>query len=1355
MQNRLLTIVTAIALLFPYTAPFTYAEAGADRDALLTQAEVLSTPWDSPGEKDDGTDTNPCMVYGLAGLPDGSILAAQGPQNMAGYWYDADFPQLVRLEAADGTRTVLSEGAGYSQIAVAAGQGLVAVADRETAWLFSIDELTDPDEEWGDLGQNSALVFLSDGGMLATGGRNAYLHLLNTEWENRDRALSGHAGSITALASGGALLFSAGADGALKIWDPNTAKLVKTLRPGRGRMVGLQPTAGGKGLHVVFADGSAVLYDLASYRGSAWNTGLGAVALCAFSQDGGLAAFHDGKDTVVVWDLSGSRETERIAARVSEGHALTALAFSADNGRVLLGYSDGTVSARVMDAKVLELLSRAGLSESKRNSWLGERRLAIGDAAGAVRCFQAAGDAEGIARAGRALLAADGADAAETLFRRSADRDGLVLAGRYYLEHGAWAAALRCLSDTQGRAAAAAAVGDAAFDAQAFDDALEYYLQASDASRLTKLAQALFVRRNYSGAANAYSKAGDKAGLRRAAEALFKAGSRTDAARLLMDAGDAATVSSWAASLLASRDWRDAAELCALLKDTAGARRAAAALQEAKDPDGAFRAYMAIGDRTAAKAIPDGMVAEGSAMFRALESFKDMADISQKLGQLFSGAAELYELGGMKEEVTASLPAYVANYNYIFPMVWYSAVGQEEKIKGVADTAFSYGVLIASLVGYSAVQDKEGMAKVAQAMMRARRYEEAVIAYTRLDDTEGLNAAAAALMASGNVKLAEEIYRDTGSTSGLSALAANAKGAGDATEAAKLYAEAGNAAAVLAMAQEAEAKGGPAAAADLYALVPDGAVVKREAARLIEAGFFAEGRKLLEAAADPAGLAALAQRYADLGVFDEALDIYINLGDGDSVTRIQALKAVARPASGGRQTTETVDAKKKRAAAALGRKDWEEAGIAYGELGDYTNLMRALKASMEDSSAGSSTARGLARRFAYKPGFLAVAQKAEQEEDWTVAGECYADMGDREALRAFAHRMFEKNEYMAEDAIKIFGSLDDAEGLAKVARIVLTKDGLFDSSFDEHYGSITAALGDEATSRLADEFLKEGQYRLPVAWYVGRGDRAAMSRCAAALLDADETAFAAALYVQAGDREGMARVAAAVLAPKEDWQRQESLARALYRALGDKAGLARCASYALAERRRLSDMDYRDAARLCLEAGDRAGLLAVAEAFDESGQPLPAAHWARVAGDEKKAAAYMKSAGKPAVARIRLQVERSSYMEQYDDHEEAWWEKLIQPVNTDLDEPNSVREIRQILEKDGFLVVGEGEGEFDYEISLGTETTESESGSDKISFRMADAGGKVLLSMAEENLDTEDHALLLSLPEVVRQLMAE
>lgn len=1346
-------IAAAIAAALLFTGFQGSAETEADRDALLAQAEILATPWDSP-LTEDGDGSAALIVHGIAPLPDGSILAVLAPETPEEFYWGDGFDQLVRLDPADGARTVLSTGAGYTHIAVAGGQGLVAVADRDSAALFSLEDLTAPEEEWEGLDQNAALVFLSDGGMLASGGRDARVHLLNVEWQDRDRPLLGHAGSVTALAPGGALLFSAGADGAVKVWDPKAGVLVKTLRPGGSRVVALQTGGGGRSLYAVREDGTVLVYDLANYRPSSWDTGLGAVTLCAFSLDGRLAAFYDGGDTVAVWDLKKSRETERLSAGVASEHALTALAFSWESGRVLMGYSDGAVSARVLDSRLLELLAAAGLSEMKRSVWLGERRLALGDAAEAARLFQAAGDASGIARAGRALLEADAADAAEALFRRSADREGLERTGRYYLEHGAWAAALRCLSDTLGRTAAAAAIGDAAFDAQSFEDALEYYMQAADAGRLSRLAQALFVRRDYSGSAGAYSRAGDKAGLRRAAEALFKAGSRTEAARLLLDAGDAATVSAWAASLLAAGNWGAGGEICVLLKDVEGARRAAAALLAAKEPEQAFRIHLAIGDRAAAKAIPDGMVAEGSRLFRALESFLELETAGGKLGELFSGAAELYEIGQMMDEVTASLPAFVKNYDYIFPMVWYSSTGQEERIKGVADAAFSFGVLIASLVGYSAVEDEEGISKVAQAMMRTGRYKEAAVAYGRLDDDEGRNAAAAALMAAGDVKTAEEIYKATGSSSGLSALAASAQGTGDAKEAAELYAQAGNTAAILAMAQAAEKKSGPAAAVELYALMPDPAAVKREAARLIEAGFYAEGRRLLEAADDAAGLAALAGRYAALGVLDEALEIYVNIDDYEGVNRIRALQAgTARTAGGGRQTAETADAKKKRAAAAMNRRDYAEAAVAYGELGDYTGFLRALKAILE--AGDSAGARGLAERFRYRPAFLAVAQAAEEAEEWSDAFACYREAGDGESARALAYGLLKEDIWDASQYLDAFVWLEDKEGLAAAARVLLTEEGPYGSRFETYYQDIVSSLGDESASRLADEFLKEGSFRFPVVWYVGREDHAGIARCAAAALEAEGSAsLAAALYALIGDREGLLTTAKEVLGLADRWDRDEPLARAIARKLGDRALLSRCAAYRLEELQDDYGTDYREPARLYLEAGDAAGILAAAEAFAAARRPLQAAHWARAAGNAAKTAAFLKQAPAPAAARVRLRAERTSDID-YDGSMPVWWHELAAPLPTEPDESEFAQEIRGTLEEDGFVVMGEGEGDCDVELTIRVEKVETQALADRIVFRMANAKGTVLLDVDESGLETSGHALIGDLPAVVRQRLAE
>jgi WD40 repeat protein len=148
-----------------------------------------------------------------------------------------------------------------------------------------------------------------------------------------------HKGGVTgvALASAGNQLLTAGADGAVKVWDPakpDRAKATWPAHPAGAVHVAYLPN--GRAL-TAGADGALKLWDVGAGKElKKFSPLIGPATALSVSRDGALVAAAAGQ-TVKVWAAGAGGP----AGTVAHPAAVTALAFSPDKARLLTGAADG------------------------------------------------------------------------------------------------------------------------------------------------------------------------------------------------------------------------------------------------------------------------------------------------------------------------------------------------------------------------------------------------------------------------------------------------------------------------------------------------------------------------------------------------------------------------------------------------------------------------------------------------------------------------------------------------------------------------------------------------------------------------------------------------------------------------------------------------------------------------------------------------------------------------------------------------------------------------------------------------------------------------------------------------------
>jgi WD40 repeat protein len=209
--------------------------------------------------------------------------------------------------------------------------------------------------------------FSPDGLLVATVVEDAQGHrtarLSSTKTGALLHALHGRGIDEVVFSPDGRLVATASQDGATRLFDTRSGRLVRTLDDGGGGVVAEGFSPDGKLLATGSEDGALRIWDVATgardYFFIGHTNGLTAVA---WSPDGRLVADASADRTARIWAVQGLVEAGGLVAQLA-GHreAVTSLAFSPDGRRLVTGGGDW--SARVWDARPEQVLQELGRHE--------------------------------------------------------------------------------------------------------------------------------------------------------------------------------------------------------------------------------------------------------------------------------------------------------------------------------------------------------------------------------------------------------------------------------------------------------------------------------------------------------------------------------------------------------------------------------------------------------------------------------------------------------------------------------------------------------------------------------------------------------------------------------------------------------------------------------------------------------------------------------------------------------------------------------------------------------------------------------------------------------------------------------
>jgi eukaryotic-like serine/threonine-protein kinase len=278
------------------------------------------------------------FVYAVAYHPDGVRVVSCGWDGTARVWDAGTEKQLASFD--HGKDTVVTS------VAVHPDGKLLATRTIDAVYLWDLDTGREvhrwkkPSDPW----RHTRLAFSAKGDLLASGGADQSVIVWDVTSRAEVAVLKGHKDVVrdVAFSPDGQWLASAGesSDKTVRIWSLATRQTVAVLDAHTGSVYALGFNRDGKLLATGSIDGTARLWDTASWTQVGELKHGANVYGVAFTPDGTRLACACANNAIRLWDVATRKEVVDLRGHTAYAHSV---AFSPDGTRLVSGSGDCTV----------------------------------------------------------------------------------------------------------------------------------------------------------------------------------------------------------------------------------------------------------------------------------------------------------------------------------------------------------------------------------------------------------------------------------------------------------------------------------------------------------------------------------------------------------------------------------------------------------------------------------------------------------------------------------------------------------------------------------------------------------------------------------------------------------------------------------------------------------------------------------------------------------------------------------------------------------------------------------------------------------------------------------------------------